>query len=123
MRWPVSSLVLSLAMAAPVTVGFAEEGPAEGEIPKAETESRVKDALAKRLDVEASDIRVVESEERTWPSDLLGCHARRGFGDPRPVPGYRIVLGVGEKSYVYHTDRKGRFIPCDRPRKPLDRIQ
>jgi hypothetical protein len=43
--------------------------------------------------------------------------------DPTPVPGFRLLLAHGERHYVYHADRDGRIVPCDRPARPIDRIQ
>jgi hypothetical protein len=91
---------------------------------RAEAETRVKQDLATRLKVEAADIAVVETVEREWPDEGLGCRSRKGLAEPVPggVPGYEVTLAHADLKFVYHTDRKGRFVRCDKPPKPLDRI-
>lgn len=79
--------------------------------------------LARRLREIPESIQVVELAERTWPDERLGCHGRRTALDPRPVPGYRMVLALGDHRFVYHADRAGRVVPCDRPAKPIDPIR
>jgi hypothetical protein len=89
---------------------------------RTESEAKVRTELAGKMGVAEETVRVVESEDRTWPDERLGCGPRRGFGDPLPVAGYRIVLGIGERRYVYHTDRSGRFVRCEPPPKPIGPI-
>ena len=114
-------LIAFALLLAGVVRGGKEDGT--GEVSQPETESRVKNALAKRLNVDVDAVAIVKTEPRTWPDQLIGCMARRGLTDSFPVEGYRVELAVGERRYVYHTDRKGRFIPCDKPKKPLGPIQ
>lgn len=115
-------LIAFALLLAGVVRGGNEDGTGE-EVSQPETESRVKNALAKRLEVDVAAVAIVKTESRTWPDQFLGCMARRGLTDSFPVEGYRVELAVGERHYVYHTDRKGRFIPCDKPKKPLGPIQ
>ncbi len=86
-------------------------------------EERALAHLAERLKLPAETIRVVKAEARTWPDERLGCVGRRPLGDPLPVAGYLFVLEAGEGRFEYHTDRDSRALPCDRPRKPVDRIE
>lgn len=99
------------------------EEPAEQDKSRARAEAQVTADLARRRDVATDTISVAEVAERTWPDERLGCLGRRGVFEPVPVPGYRIVLALGERRYVYHADRQGRFVPCDPPAKPLDPIR
>lgn len=111
--------VLLAAAVQPVT---AEE-PAALNGFRARAAARARADLARRQDVAPDAIRVVEVVERTWPDERLGCSGRRMVLDPTPVPGFRLLLAHGERHYVYHADRDGRIVPCDRPAKPIDRIQ
>jgi hypothetical protein len=115
-----SLLVLATLVATAPTCAVDHEDAAEV---RARVEERVKADLARRQDAKAEAIGVVEFAERTWPDGRLGCAGRRMAGDPVPVPGFRVVLSLAERRYVYHADREGRFVPCDRPPKPIDRIQ
>jgi len=99
------------------------EGPQDPDRSRARAEARVKADLALRKEAAPDAVRVVEVSERTWPDERLGCLGRRGTLDPVPVPGYRIVLALGDRRYVYHADREGRFVPCDRPPKPINPIR
>jgi hypothetical protein len=90
---------------------------------RAAAEEKVKADLARRLQAAPEAVAVVETAERTWPDERLGCWSRRVVADPLPVPGYRIVLQLGDRRFVYHTDRAGGFVPCDRPVKPIDPIR
>ncbi len=102
--------------------GTAED-PQDQDKSRARAEERVKADLARRKDAAPEAIRVIEVAERTWPDERLGCLGRQMAADPVPVPGYRIVLVCEDRRYVYHADREGRFVPCDRPPKPIDRIK
>jgi hypothetical protein len=92
---------------------------------RADVETRVKQDLAAKLKIEESEIEVVEAVDREWPDDNLGCPGRKGLRESVPgvVPGYELTLAHGEKRFVYHTDRRGRFVRCDKSSKPLDRIR
>ena len=119
-----SALVFVIAVGSVLPAHARDDaGEPAAEVSQGDTESRVTDALAERLDVPASTVAVVKTEERTWPDRFLGCFARRGLTDSTPVAGYRIELEANDRVYVYHTDRAGRFIPCDKPKKPLGPIQ
>jgi len=109
------------SLAVPVFLLLTLADPA-GPLSRTESEGKVRTELAGKMGVAKETVRVVESEDRTWPDERLGCGRRRGFGDPLPVAGYRIVLGIGERRYVYHTDRSGRFVRCEPPRKPIGPI-
>ncbi len=86
-------------------------------------EARARADLARRLRATPEAIQVVEVAERTWPDERLGCHGRGMARDPLPVPGFRMVLALGHRRFVYHADRSGRILPCERPEKPIDRIR
>jgi len=84
-------------------------------------EALVKADLAALLAVAVGDIRIVETVERTWYNDSLGCHIRSGVPVDRPIPGYLIRLEHQAETYNYHTDQHGHFIRCPAPSKPRDR--
>jgi hypothetical protein len=68
--------------------------------------------LSARLSLNPAQIHLVSIESVSWPDASLGC--------PQPglsyaeiiVPGYRIVLGVGQHRYPYHTGTGNNFILC-----------
>ncbi|HEY3313528.1 MAG TPA: hypothetical protein VGK00_17955 [Anaerolineales bacterium] len=71
--------------------------------------------LAMRLSVRLDQITLVEASQVTWPDASLGC--------PRPgmmyaqvlIPGFRIVLKVGDQLYEYHSGRGGELTTCKEP--------
>ena len=113
----------TIAMAASGRAGSGAPG-ADKELSQAETEKRVRDALAARLGVGVDTVRIVESASRTWPDQHLGCGTdRRGRDEPLPVAGYEVVLEAAGRRHTYHTDRAGRIVRCtNAPRKPLGPI-
>jgi hypothetical protein len=108
---------------APAAAAQAASVAQPGELSLAETEERVKADVAQRAKLEPEALRVVESADKTWPDAGLGCMARRGVLGRSPVSGYRVVVAAGERRFTYHTDRHGKLQPCDKPAKPLDRIE
>jgi hypothetical protein len=109
-------LTLGLAARSMAVERELDEGRA-----RAEAQARVD--LARRLGETRDSIQVVELAERIWPDERLGCHGRRTALEPLPVPGYRMVLALGDHRFVYHADRAGRVVACDRPPKPIDPIR
>jgi hypothetical protein len=109
---------LTVALAASALAGGRE--PLDG---RARAEAQATADLARRLGEAPRSIEVVELAERTWPDGRLGCHGRRMAHDPLPVPGFRMILALGEHRFVYHADRAGRVVACDRPGKPIDPIR
>lgn len=109
------------ALAAGV-VATAQEAPDPSQA-RARAEAQVKADLCRRKDAAPDAISVVEVAERTWPDERLGCGDRRTVADAVAVAGYRIVLSLDDRRYVYHADRVGRFVSCDRPPKPLGPIR
>ena len=71
-----------------------------------------KEELAKILSVDASQITVVAITEMTWPNSSLGCPAPGVVYAQGRVPGYRIVLGIGDVLYTYHSDLVGQVLSC-----------
>jgi hypothetical protein len=119
--WPV--LVLLSSMATPARAreegsGTAEE--ARGSL--AATERLAKQDLARRLKVSEDELKVLSSAARTWMDSNFGCAGRKGIEEPKPVPGYEVVVGHEDRRYTYHADRQGNLRSCDRPAKPLGPI-
>jgi hypothetical protein len=108
-------------------VSIAAGPPAQNsqrvELSQQQIEMRVKEESARRLGVQAEEVRLVDVKARVWPDAGLGCNARRGVFEPSPVPGFRIIAEAGGRRLVYHTDRHGRLLRCATPTKPTDPIK
>jgi hypothetical protein len=92
-------------------------------VSRAGTEALVKRDLAQRLKVQADQVKVLDASDRTWHDPTFGCSARKGLGEPTPIPGFAFTLACGGKQYVYHADRSGHIRRCDtvKPVAPIVR--
>lgn len=107
--------------------GSEVEKPEEEDlVSMAEVERQVRAHLAERLDIPEEQIQTTAVEERTWLDDSFECSSRRIAGESGPIPGYRIVLSVGDETFDYRADRQGQFRLCPDEEdigKPLGPIQ
>jgi hypothetical protein len=58
--------------------------------------------LARRLKVPEDQIEVLEVEKVSWPDGSLGCPQPGQMYTQALVEGHRIVLGHGERVFLYH---------------------
>ncbi len=75
-----------------------------------------REALVQRLQIAPEAIQVIAVEEVQWPDGCLGVRTPGVFCIQIVVPGYRVVLEVEGRRYVYHTDQDGRQIVLADPR-------
>ncbi len=80
-------------------------------VPRQLTE-KAKAHLAKLLDIDVSEIRVVEALAVYWPDTSLGCPQPGIAYAQMIVPGYRLVLEANGQQYPYHTTLAGQIILC-----------
>ncbi len=73
---------------------------------------KAKAHLAKLLDIDVSEIRVVEALAVSWPDTSLGCPQPGISYAQMIVPGYRLVLEAKGQQYPYHTTLDGQIILC-----------
>ena len=79
------------------------------------TDARIEAAradLVARYGYDPATVVVERAETVTWPNAGLGCPAYERSYDPAPVPGYRIVLRVGERDFRYHGSADGDPFLC-----------
>jgi hypothetical protein len=62
--------------------------------------------------VPTTRVRVVEVTQYTWPDSSLGCPLSGEDYESVQIDGYRIVLSVGDETFIFHTDFD-RLVPCD----------
>lgn len=80
-------------------------------VPRPLTE-KVKAHLASRLNINITEIRVIEALAVSWPDTSLGC-PQPGLAYAQVItPGYRIILEAKGEQYPYHTDMGGHFLLC-----------
>jgi hypothetical protein len=75
---------------------------------------RANEDLARQRDIETSQITVVEAEAVEWSDSSLGCPQPGMMYAQVITPGYRIVLQVEDKTYVYHTDQNQTVVLCNK---------
>lgn len=78
--------------------------------------------LAKRLDIDISDVTVVETEAVDWRDSSLGCPEPGQMYMMVITPGYRIVLEASGRLYEYHTDSQDNFVYCEDPQSGSDYV-
>lgn len=67
---------------------------------------------ARRSGLEEQALSVAVAEEVTWGDGSLGCPSRGQSYTQALVPGYRVRLEGGGKSYDYHANQRGSWIFC-----------
>lgn len=127
----VAALMLALGACAPRPEPAAEAAsvqepaplsirpaPTTGEAP-ADLLNAIVDDLAAQEQVNREDIEVERAESVIWPSGALGCPEPGVMYTQAQVPGYWVVLRVGDKQFDYRASGKGHFRRC----KPSFKIQ
>jgi len=78
--------------------------------------------LASRLGIDRGSIQVQEARRVTWRSGAIGC-PQPGLGYTQAlVPGLRITLGSGGRTFHYHAAGNGQpfHCPSERAESPLE---
>ena len=72
------------------------------------------DAVARGLP--AQDITVQSAQRVTWRDGSLGCPEPQMQYTQALVPGWRVILRVGDLTYDYHAATNGQVFLCPRER-------
>ena len=75
-------------------------------------QSIVDAAIADVARREAIEAQVVEVERVTWRDGSLGCPRKGMMYTQALVPGWRIVLASGSRSFEYHSSLRGPPFAC-----------
>jgi hypothetical protein len=73
---------------------------------------RAKKDLTRRLEITPDEIEVLRIEKAEWPDTSLGCAEPGLARRPVAIPGYRIILSIQGREYIYHTGQKSGVIYC-----------
>lgn len=68
---------------------------------------------AKQAGVEVAEVKVARAESVVWRDGSLGCPKQGMEYIMMLIPGYRVTLEAGGKTYEYHTDKARRFVLCE----------
>jgi len=95
----------------PIEVAPQDPAPLTGEVPQ-DLLDAVFDDLVERIGADREAIVVERSGAVIWRDGSLGCPQPDMMYTQALVPGYQIVLRVGEVTYDYHASESGNFILC-----------
>jgi len=82
--------------------------------------SQARSDLARRIEIEAAEITVIDAGFVTWPSSALGCPESDMMYTQALVPGYRIRLRADGALHHYHgaDDKPPFYCPAERVTDP-----
>jgi hypothetical protein len=80
--------------------------------PKARMVQFASQALAEQLDIDISEVTLVEVEVVDWNDSSLGCPAPDSVYLTVITPGYQITLEAEGQTYIYHTDQVQNVVLC-----------
>ena len=86
--------------------------PLTGEVPQ-DLLDAVFDDLLERLDADREAIAVEQAGVVIWRDGSLGCPQPGMMYTMALVPGYRIILRVGEETFDFHASERGHFVLCE----------
>lgn len=79
--------------------------------------------IEKRFSIPADQVQFKEALEVTWPDSSLGCPNPSSMYVQVLTPGYLIRLQALDRTFEYHTDKRGSVIYCENPSAlPLDSL-
>lgn len=70
----------------------------------------VKKDLSKRTGIPPGKLKITDYKQETWPNGCLGISQPDQICTQALVPGWRITVTDGQKTWVYRTDNSGRNI-------------
>jgi hypothetical protein len=83
-----------------------------GETPQELFDAVVDDMLA-RSGGDRSAVEVVKSEAVEWSDGSLGCPQPGMMYTQAIVPGYHVILALGDETYDYRLSDRGTFVLCE----------
>ncbi|MEH2278514.1 MAG: hypothetical protein V7K40_27970 [Nostoc sp.] len=76
----------------------------------ASVKNAVLQAASKRLQQPISQLTIIQAQQRTWKDGCLELPNADEFCTQALVSGWRVVVGQGEQTLVYHTNQTGSAI-------------
>jgi hypothetical protein len=96
--------------------------PVTGEAPASLLED-IRADLAERSGAARDDMVVIRDQAVTWSDGSLGCPQPGVFYTQALVPGYWVILQVGEVEYDYRASDRGYFVLCEGGGLPFSQPQ
>jgi hypothetical protein len=98
----------------PVDLSVAQAPPTLDAAGQAMLE-KAKQDLARLLEIDVEEIRVIRAGPIEWNDSSLGCPQPDTTYLPVITPGYQFELFAQERPYVYHTDTAEVVVRCEQP--------
>lgn len=95
---------------APVSPGYPPSSSPGGSPNQPQPLPNVIGYLSRLIGISIGDIKVVSVEAVQWPDSCLGLAQSSEMCAEMIVPGYKIILQVGNNTYEIHTDQTGENI-------------
>jgi hypothetical protein len=76
----------------------------------ASVKNAVLQAASKRLQQPISQLTIIEAQQQTWRDGCLELANADEFCTQALVPGWRVVVGIGDQTLVYHTNQTGSAV-------------
>jgi hypothetical protein len=92
--------------------------PVIEEVPTELLDSILKD-LSGRTGTTIEKINVIQAQSIVWNDGALGCPQPGMMYTMALVPGYRVILEVGNQKYDYHAAETGYFFVCESGLPPI----
>ncbi|WP_414549196.1 hypothetical protein [Anabaena sp. CCY 0017] len=67
-------------------------------------------AASQRLQIQTSQLTIIEAQQQTWNNGCLNLAAADEFCTQALVQGWRVTVGAGNQTLVYHTNQTGSAI-------------
>jgi hypothetical protein len=101
------------ALQMPVTSGDDAPPGSIHNLPVPPGVQAARDALAGKLDVEASAILILEAHEKDWPDSCLGLGGPAESCLAAITPGYDVLMAYQGTEYRYRTDVEGSVVRAE----------
>jgi hypothetical protein len=72
----------------------------------------IKADAANKAGADSAQVEVISVEEVTWNDGSLGCPQPGMMYTQARVPGYKVIVKVGDQQFTYHAAQRGSFVEC-----------
>ncbi len=103
---PLAWMLVGCAVVAPVPADAASPAPLQAVVDRARAQA------AEEAGAVAAQLTVVAAQAVTWPDGSLGCPQPGVMYTQALVPGYRVVLALGQRQWVFHANARGSLVRC-----------
>jgi hypothetical protein len=103
---PLGWLLASCAVVTAAPAGAAYPPPLQAVV------DRARALASEEAGAASAQLRVVAAEAVTWPDGSMGCPQPGLMYTQALVPGYRVVLALGQRQWLFHANARGSLVRC-----------